>query len=134
MALVDLVRGGVALVNAITKSGGLQESVTYEAWLGQTGAGVDDFDTPVVLMALVDRTQKPHEVSSGVLLAIVATLDFLDPIPYTAPRANQPRLNPVDPRDRFTLFDGVTGPTIVGGGFEDAGLHRPFVNTVRLGA
>jgi len=132
MALVDTIRAGVAIVSSVTKS--LQEVVTHEAWTGQDGHGVDTFAAAVPRRALVDRTHRAYEQSSGVLINIVATLYFIDPLPATTANANQQRMNPVDPRDVFTLADGLTGPTIVGGGFHDAGLGIPFVNIVQLGA
>jgi hypothetical protein len=132
MALVDIVRGVVATVSNAVAS--LQEDVTHQAWIGQTGAGIDSYAPAVSRRALVDRTSKQYEVASGVLVSIVATLTFLDPLLPTTANAGQSRANPVDPRDIFTLADGTTGPTILGGGFQDAGTGIPFVNTVRLGA
>ena len=131
MGLADIVRSGVAIAAAITRD--LQAEVTHAAWIGQTGAGDDDFDPPVTRRALVDRTRKPYFTKAGVLVSIVATVTFLDPIADTTPLAGQQRVNPIDPRDVITLDDGVTAPIVKTGGFEDAGTEQPFVNEVALG-
>jgi hypothetical protein len=131
MALVDVIRGAVATVSGVVAS--LQEVVTHNAWIGQDGAGTDLFAASVTRRALVDRTHRTHEGASGVLVSVFATLTFIDPIAATTANAGQQRVNPVDPRDEFILQDGQTGPTIVGGGFDDAGKGIPFVNTVQLG-
>ncbi len=131
MALVDVVRNGVKIAANLTRS--FQESVTHVPWIGQDGAGKDLPGTPVVRRALVDRTGRPVEISSGVLITIIATITFLDPIEATTANAGQTRVNPIDPRDNFILADGTTAPVVLGGGFNDAGTGSPFVNTVKLG-
>ena len=133
MGFADIIRAGVATANALTKD--LQAVVTHQAWIGQTGGGTDSFAAPVSRRALVDKTRKPMYTSAGKLIMTLATLTILDPVPDTTPNAGQQRVNPVDPRDIFTLDDGTTGPIVKANGFEDAGVApAPFLNEIVLGA
>lgn len=130
MGFEDIVRSGVATLDALTKS--MQAGVTHEAWIGQSGDGVDQFASPVTRQAFVDRTRK-QVWTNGRLITTVATLTFTSPIPNTSANPNQQRVNPVDPRDVFTLDDGTTAPIVKISGFEDAGVQAPYVNEVTLG-
>lgn len=131
MALVDVVRAGVAIANTITKS--FQAVVTHQPWIGQSGSGVDIFAAAIPRRALVDRSRKAVNTSSGSLVMSVASLTFLDPVENTTANAGQQRTNPIDPRDIITLDDGVTAPIVKAGGFEDAGNLGQFVVEVTLG-
>lgn len=131
MALVDVVRAGVKIASGVTKS--FQDVVTHQAWIGQDGAGRDRFAAAVTRRALVDRTTRNAETSTDVLVTVVATLTFLDPVLPTTPETGQVRANPIDPRDIFTLTDGTTAPVVSGGGLQDAGAGVPFVSSVVLG-
>jgi hypothetical protein len=131
MGLADIIRAGVAIAATVTRD--LQAEVFHTAWIGQNGAGDDQFASPVTRHALVDRTRKPYFTKGGNLISIVATITFLDPIPDTAALSGQQRVNPIDPRDIIMLDDGVTAPIVRTGGFEDAGTKQPFVNEVALG-
>lgn len=132
MSLADTVRNGVATANTLTKD--LQATVTHKPWIGQDGAGAEQYGTPVMHNALVDRTRKPLFTNSGKLIMTLATLTILEPIPDTVPNSGQQRVNPVDPRDIFILDDGTTGPIVKAAGFEDAGAApAPYLNEITLG-
>lgn len=132
MGFSDIIRQGVAIADGLTVD--LQATVTHQAWIGQSGSGVDIFAAPVTRKALVDRSRKPMYTNGGKLIVVLATLTILDPIPPTTPNAGQQRINPVDPRDVFTLDDGTTAPIQKAGGFEDAGAApAPFLNEIVLG-
>lgn len=133
MGFSDIIRGGVSIIDGLTVD--MQVPVTFKAWIGQTGSGVDQFADPVTLRCFVDRSQKPLYTNAGKLIIVMATLTFTIVIPATTPNANQARVNPVDPRDIFILDDGFSGPIIKAGGFEDSGNPpAPFSNTVMLGS
>ena len=130
MALVDIIRSGVALAAKTFES--VKMDVTFRAWTDQTGFGVDTFADPVPLRAIVDRTVKQRYVE-GKLVTVRASLVFLDPIADTVVAAGVYRAQPIDPRDIITLSDGVTYPVLSDGGVEDSGTSRPFLNEVILG-
>lgn len=132
MGFSDIIRQGVAIANSLTSD--MQANVTHQAWIGQTGSGVDQFAPAVTRRALVDRSRKPMFTQAGKLIIVVATLTILEPIPPTTPSPNQQRINPVDPRDIFTLDDGTTAPIQKAGGFEDGGAApAPYLNEIVLG-
>lgn len=132
MSLADTIRNGVATANTLTKD--LQALVTHKPWIGQDGVGAEQYGTPVVHNALVDRTRKPLYTNSGKLVMTLATITILEPIVATVPNVGQIRVNPVDPRDLFILDDGTTGPIVKVNGFEDAGAApAPYLNEVTLG-
>lgn len=128
MALVDIIRSGVAIASKTFESN--KVNITHEPWIGQDGDGTDQYDTPVVRRAVADLTRKPRYTSSGTLALSVAMLTFLDPI---ADNGAPTRHEPIDTRDRLTLPDGTTGPIINIAGPLDSGTSRPFLNEVTLG-
>jgi hypothetical protein len=132
MALVDVIRGGVAIAASILAS--VKGDVVHQAWTGQDGKGTDTYASPVTLKAIVDRTRKQKFTTTGKLVTVAATLTFIDPIAdTTATDPAMPRNNPIDPRDLLTLSDGTTGPILSVGGVEDAGTQRGFINEVTIG-
>lgn len=128
MGFANLIRNGVALASSLTSD--LQATVTHRAWMGETGDGEDSFANPVSYKAIVDPSRRQKFTSSGVLVNVLATITFLDPVTRNG-AAN--RQEPIDPRDVITLPDGTTAPIVDVNGFWDAGQSRPFLNVVTLG-
>jgi hypothetical protein len=128
MALADIIRSGVALAHQITNDGKLQEEVTLERWTGQTDTGAPTFAGALKLRAVVERGDVNLRDSQGETITASLRVTFVAPF---AGLTAEGRREPVDPRDRLTLADGVTGPILrVDGGVNDAATNRPFVTEV----
>jgi hypothetical protein len=134
MALVDIIRNAVHTADLVTKS--VQEPVSFEAWTGQTPLGAATY-APVLLpkpKALVEHKAHLRKLSDGRFVEVKTKLTFLEVIANTTPLSPlSPRDNPVDPRDKFTTANGVTGPIVDVTGMQDAGKGRPFLLEVFLG-
>ena len=103
---MSLLAGLVAIADGLTKGFGLQATVTYEAYTGQTGSGKRSYGQPIVRQAIYTRTQKNVTTFSGTLGVSTAQLVFLDP-------------TVVNEFDRITLPDGTIQPIIGTGAFVD---------------
>jgi len=109
--------------------------VLHYPYLGQDGKGRDDHATTgISRRALVDLTHKQYMTTGGIIVSQVAELTFLSPLEDTAGNAGSDRVNPIDPRDKFVLPNGITAPIISDGGFMDSGPIVPFVTSVKLGS
>jgi hypothetical protein len=128
MALSDLIRNGVAIANNLTAS--LQVNVTYEAWTGVNGLGVDTFATPVTLPALVESRQQIRRTADGKELYISHVITLLRPV---TPNGAAGRREPIDPRDKFTLPDGATGLIVDVRGLTDPSTSASYYHEVYLG-
>jgi hypothetical protein len=132
MALVDTIRKAVAVADKIVKS--TEETVTFEAWVGQNALGKPTYAESVPVKAIVEHKRHKRRLSEGVFVDVKTKLTILEPIADTAPLSLlAPRDNPVDPRDRFTTPNGTTGPIVDTDGMQDAGLGRPLLLQVFLG-
>lgn len=131
MPFDSLIRGKVALASKLTAS--LQPQITIKAWIGQDGFGAESYADPVVYHALVNMKSRRMFTGSGVLVVTLADIYILDPVAPNGSTAEPRRLEPIDPRDLVFLDDGRTAPIVQIEGFRDAGLSRPFFNTVTLG-
>lgn len=130
MGLDTTVRRAVATVNKITNT--LQVAVQHQPWIGDDGAGTDEYGTVIERRAVVNEKQR-QVYSDQKLVNTKATITFLVPFAAVTPNAGKERMNPVDPRDIFTLPDGLTGPTILADGLLDGGTGRPYFSEVYLG-
>ena len=120
MGYEELIRGLVADVLQ-PQFDSMMVDITHEIFTSSNGRGKDSYSTASPSpRALVDKTAQRHYTSNGVLVQIVATLIFLDPVN-------------IGPDDRLTLPDGTTAPIVDTGGFLDSGTGRAFVTTVKLG-
>ena len=133
MALDDILRSGIALADTITKP--IQATVTHKAWIGQTGYGGESYAAPVNRKAIVDLTRRMRTRGDGTVIAIAATIIFLETVPANGTVTVPPRSEPIDDRDVITLPDGRTGPIIK---IPDAVVDpdasgRPFFTTAYLG-
>lgn len=132
MGLADIVRSGIAVANTLTET--LQATVTHEAWIGNKTDGYAGprYAEGIARAALVDQTRKLRRLSNGEEVVQQASITFLTPI---AANGATNRREPVDPRDRFTLPDGKTGPILdVIGGLVDPSTNAPYMLEVILGA
>lgn len=129
MSLATILRSGVALTDSITDS--LQVAVTHEAWSGLSSYGAPTFATGVSRDAIVDYGPRLIRDASGQEVPVRATVMILRPI---AANGASGRREPIDPRDRFTLPDGTTGPILeVRQGVVDPSTSRPYCYEVALG-
>ena len=116
MGLADIVRGAVAIANK--SSGSLQVEVSHEAWIGDDSYSKPQYATAVGRQALAQEGGKPWRAPNGDTITPKATISFLEPIEGNGAAG---RTDPIDPRDRFTLPDGKTGPVVE----KPAGLLDP---------
>ena len=129
MGLAEVIRGGVRIANGITS--GLQVVVEHEAWVGQDSYGKPQFATAVARPALVEAKQRMRRMTNGQEVLQLASITFLQ-----MPEANgaEGRREPIDPRDRLTLPDGITGPIIDVSGMTDPGTDAAYLLEVALAA
>ena len=84
-------------------------------------AGQGDFAAPVSRKAMVQRKEGVLRTSSGQERKFRAIVSFLRPVA-------------VSPRDRITLWDGLTGQILEPeGGLSNPSTGAPYVRTVHLG-
>lgn len=131
MSLLNVFQSSVKVMSKIFDS--VKGDVVFRAWVGQTGGGEDKFADPVTLRGVIAVNQEVTRTSEGQLAVTLATIEFLDPIPDTAPMPGQERKQPIDPRDSLVLPDGSTAPIIKVGGPLDPSTSRGFVQAVTLG-
>ena len=105
MGLQGTIAAGIATADTVTKS--LQANVTHEAWTGNDGYGVPEYASGVTLTMLVEQRQEQVRDIKGV--------------------------EPVDPRDRFTLPDGSTQYVAAVGGLVNPDISAPYMLEVWLG-
>lgn len=124
----EILRSGIRIANTLTK--GVQSTIIHEPWIGQEVHGDDEYDLPVELLAVIERTNKV--ITQGdEQVTIAAILTFVGDI---EPNGAPGRREPIDPRDRITLPDGFTGPVVDIKGVTDPGTNRGFTTEVLLGA
>lgn len=115
------LRSAVGVADAATQALGLMEDVTHEAFTTTDAFGTaEPPSAPVLRKAMVQRKQGHLQTPGGAEIKYQAIVAFVRPVP-------------VDPRDRITLWDGVTGPLYVPqGGLSDPATGRPYVTTVYI--
>ena len=133
MGLRDIIAAGVAIANNATKD--LQVAVTHFQWIAQTGFGAPTYDTPfaegIPRKAIVEQGVKQRFSNlSSKMVTFNAHILFLVPF---EPNGAIGRVEPIDPRDKFVLADGTTGPIVDIQGFTDSKTGRPYFGEVWLG-
>ncbi len=129
MSLANVIRKGVATIKKITAT--LQVDVTWYAWTGWNDAGEDVWViTGTTLPALSEKKQVMVRGVNGKELKNVTMLTILQPV--TANGAPH-REEPIDPRDKFILADGSSGPIIDVMGLDDPSTSKPYFYQVLLG-
>ena len=126
MALIDVIRSGVAVADGVTSS--LQSVVGYKRKTGN-GAYGPTYAPSVNLHALVDYKAMMVRTKGGILTATRATINLLNVAELVAATAGEG----VGNDDIFTLPDGDTGPIIDVSGFVDPGTGNPVATMVMLG-
>jgi len=127
MGLLDVVRSGVKIADALTKS--LQASVTYRRCISTNQYGVKQLGSPVTLLALVENKQRKVMSPTGVIVDSNITITLLNVAAVVAATGGFGiRVN-----DEIVLADGSTNPVLNVGGFVDAGTNQPFATEVYLG-
>lgn len=129
MALADILRNGVALANTLTES--VQGTCRLEAWIAQDGKGKSTYASSVNFKAVVDYTRKQRWSADGRTIVGVATLTVLTPV---TPNGAAGRREPIDPRDRITLPDGMKVVILeTPGAVLDPPAGRPFIHEIFVG-
>lgn len=121
MALLDVVRAGIALAHSVTNAGNLQATVTHEAFVSQTAKGVRSYGAPVSRPALVEFKNHSVVSATGEMSVARATVTFLDASVV------------ITDDDRITLPDGTTGPIIDRVGLVDKLTGQPVLTQIYLG-
>jgi hypothetical protein len=131
MGLAAAIRAAVEAVRVATEGpAGLQVNVTHEAWVGKDGRAKPIYATAVSRAALVQYRRPQEQRTEGQPITHRAILSFLGPI---QPVGIPGRREPVDPRDKFTLPDGTTGPIVDVQSMPAADNHAPYLTVVYLG-
>jgi hypothetical protein len=81
----------------------------------------------------VSKKSKLIRTMGGRLATVLATVQFVEPIPSVTPNVGKVRVSPIDPRDKIVLDDGQTAPIVDIGGFNDPVTKQPFAPKVMLG-
>jgi hypothetical protein len=122
MGLADIVRNGVAIADSLTAD--LQPEVDHYLY---SEATLDSYDkvtwgSPHKRKCIVEAKRRLVRNAEG--------HDVLSSHKLTFPRAVS-----IDPRDKFVMPDGTTGPLIAVEGMMDAGFSNGtrFLNEVWLG-
>lgn len=131
MAIRNALLAGIKAASAAVDDD--KTSVSFEAWIGSDGQGADTFAAATMIRAVVSRKARRIRTSGGQFAHVVATLTVLDTIAPTTAQAGQTRLQPVDPRDRFTLLDGTTAPVVHVGGPFDPVTQDTYIKSIVLG-
>ena len=131
MGFGSLLRKGIEIVDTLTGGAdGFQDTVTMHPWTGSDDFGGPTFGTPVAILAIIEMKTQQRQLTSGDVVTQHAS--FLIPRPVAANGATG-RFEPIDPRDKFVLPNGYTGPVLSVDGPEDPTTDAPFVTTVVLG-
>jgi len=120
MALIDILRAGVATVDKVTKS--VQPTVRHAAWReeDQDGEGYAGAPSFVERKAVVERNERIIRTTSGQLVASKHKITFVGPVT-------------VDTRDTIVLPSGQTGPLLAVETFPDAGKGGALITEVWQG-
>lgn len=127
MGLDAVVRSALLAADATAT---IQGTLTHEAWIGQDQHGAPLYAPPVSHLALIHQGTNQHRTLTGEVITTRACVSFLRPI---APNGTAGRREPVDPRDRITLFSGMTGPLVEApGSMIDPATGAPFLSVFWL--
>ena len=129
MGLANVLRKGVAIINSVTSD--LQVTVQHYAWISNNDDGESVYDNPVNLQAIVEiGKEQMLEVDGREMLVKGTSITVIGPI---ANNGATNRLEPIDPRDRFVLPDGSSGPILSQKGLADPLTGNPYMWEVFLG-
>lgn len=107
---LEILLDGIQLANELTL--GVQSTIQHYAYIGQADSyGKELYANPVSLSAIVDTKYKQIMIG-GQLQSIAATITILEDVLPNGAVTNPIRREPIDPRDKIVLANGVTGPII----------------------
>jgi len=134
MGLGSLVRSAVATAHRVTNAtDGLQSTVSWTPWVGNTSSGTDAFTYPQDLTAIVEYLAGSHvRTPEGQVLSAKVRLTILS-LPDAISVAGDDRHGLIDPRDTFTLPDDTTYPIVAVSGVVDPDTAYPYACEVWLG-
>lgn len=123
-----IFRKGIAIVDKLTSA--LQATVTIQRWISQTPTGDPVYDTAFTENAVITIGAGFIYGPSGELIKTKAMIQIPRPLtPQGAPN----REEPIDPRDKITLPNGVTGPVVRTDGVIDPTTGEPYAIDIWLG-
>jgi len=128
MGLASVIRKGVAILDKQTTD--LQEPVEYHAWEGIGDYGEAEYAAAVMIPAIVEEKQMLRRMADGSEIAQKASITIPRPI---RPNGAANRREPVDPRDKFILPNGFTGPILYVNGVIDPSTNAPYSYEIVLG-
>lgn len=129
MGLASVIRSGVAIINSVTSD--LQVTVVHYAWLSNNDDSESVYDTGVNLSAIVEYGKEQLLQTDGRELLVKGTsIMIIGPV---TDNGGSNRREPIDPRDRFTLPDGTSGPILSMKGVADPLTGDQYVYEVFLG-
>ena len=129
MGLAAVIRSGVAVINSVTSD--LQVTVVHHAWLSNNDDGESVYDSGVNLSAIVEYGKEQMlKVDGREMLVKGTAITIVGPVTENG-GAN--RREPIDPRDRFVLPDGTSGPIISQKGVADPLTGQQYMYEVFLG-
>ena len=126
--LADIVRSGVATAHRIVST--LEGPVQHFAWTGVGAYAAPTYASAVIRPAIISLEQKLRRLPGNVEVNQRASFILLVPVTNNGASG---RREPVDPRDKFILPDGTTGPVLYAGGPLDPKTNNPFLIEVVLG-
>lgn len=120
MALIDVLRSGVATADKVTKS--VQPTVRHSAYkpAQQDGEGYAGPPSYVSRAAVVERKERLIRTASGEYVMSKHKITFVGAVE-------------VDTRDRILLPDGTSGPILEVASFPDAGTGSVLITEVWQG-
>lgn len=131
MGLRSVIRKGVAIIDKVTGAqDGLQDEVQFYAWIGSDDFGGPEYDVPISMEAIVEEKQYTRRMSDGTEITQRASITIPRPI---TPNGAAERREPIDPRDKFILPSGFTGPILFVDGTVDPDTHAPYSYEIVLG-
>lgn len=125
----------IKIADTVTLDLGLQCEVQHYAFIGSDARGKPTYADPVTVTCVVDRTNREISTANGKVINISATLTKIGDLAPNGAVTNPARREPIDPRDKIVLPDGLTGPIIdTPGSVTDPETDRGFIQSIMLGA
>lgn len=129
MGLNSTVSKAVSNIDSITAD--FQVSVRHYPWIGfDSTTGGPSYGSVVLRKGVVDYKQRLRKTSDGQEVTQQASITI--PRPIIANGAAD-RREPVDPRDKFVLPNGYTGPILSIEGIINPSTGTPYAIDVILG-
>jgi hypothetical protein len=124
----DIVREGVAIADETTAS--LQDDILHYAWIADGDFSEPTYAPAILRKAIVEEKEYQRRLSNGQEITQRAAITIPRPI---AANGAANRREPVDPRDKFVLPSGFTGPILNVNGVTDPKTHAPYMFEIILG-